>query len=214
MITILIVDDHEIVRKGLRDILERESEFTVVGTASTGLEAIKLARRYQPNVILLDLNLPDITGLEVTKRLTQRFPAINVIIVSGCSHDLISSRLLQAGAAGYVLKEDDPENLIQAIKAVNKGVAYLSPIITQKLTLHNQSQAQTTPFDALSNQELELVLLFIRGIKTKEIGTLLSLSPKTISSYHQKILQKLGVKTDVEMTFLALKHGLLSLVEK
>lgn len=212
MISILIVDDHTVVRRGLSELLDKQPDIKVVGEAATGLQGIQLARQHHPDVVLLDLNLPDITGLEVTKRLAQRLPKINILILSACSHELISSRLLRAGAGGYVQKDDSHANLLEAVRSVSKGNPYLSPTIMQKLAL--KSQSEEGPFDSLTNQELELVLMFIRGMKSKKIAELLSLSPKTISSYHQKILQKLNVKTDVEITFLALKHGLLQVVEK
>ena len=158
MISVLIVDDHTVVRRGLRELLDKQPDLNVVAEASNGLQAIKLARQFRPNVVLLDLNLPDITGLEVTKRLTQRLPIINIVILSACSHELISSRLLRAGAGGYVLKEDSPENLIAAIRSVGKGKPYLSPMLMQKLALKSRSD-QDGLFDSLTNQELELVLV-------------------------------------------------------
>lgn len=210
MIKILVVDDHTLVRTGVKRILEDISGFKVVGEAQTGEEAIRLARELSPNVVLMDIKMPGIGGLEATRKLLRFDPDIKILVLTVCSDDLFPSRLLQAGASGYITKGASTEEMIRAIRIINSGQRYISPEIASQLAIKHLTEATETPFEMLSERELQVAIMITNGVRVQAISEKLCLSPKTVNSYRYRIFDKLNIKNDVELTHLAMRHGLLS----
>ncbi len=207
-ITVLLVDDHDLVRTGLKKILADIPSVKVIGEADCGEDALKLAKELHPDVIIMDVKMPGIGGLEATRKLQRFNPDIKVLIVTVCDDSLFPARMLQAGAAGYLTKGASTEEMVQAIKAVYVGQRYISPDIARQIALKNITDNEKSPFDALSERELQVTLMIINGQKAQDISDKLFLSPKTINSYRYRIFEKLRVKNDVELTLLAIRHGL------
>ena len=182
---------------------------SVVGEASSGEEATRMAREVLPDLILMDLDMPGIGGLEATRKLLRVHPKMKVLVITAYSDDVFSSRLLQAGAAGYITKEASKGELAQAIKTVNTGDRYICANVANQLALAHMSSEKESPFANLSERELQILLMIVRGANPRHIAKQLYLSPKTISSYRHNIFKKLDVVSDVEMTLLAMRHGLL-----
>ncbi|MBT3461142.1 MAG: UvrY/SirA/GacA family response regulator transcription factor [Gammaproteobacteria bacterium] len=209
MIKVLIVDDHQMVRFGTRRLLEDESGLQIVGEASSGEEAIEAVDALNPQVILMDVQMPGIGGLEATRRCLRIAPDVKVIALSMHDGEPFPSKLFEAGAKGYVSKRSDPEELILAIRKVMAGQRYISTDIAQNLALRPFAEAQQSPFEQLSGREMQIALMVIRGMGAAEMGKKLILSPKTVNSYRYRIFEKLDLKNDVELTKLAIQHGLL-----
>lgn len=212
-IKILIVDDHDLVRTAFCRMLEGKEGFKVVGEARSGEEAVRLAREVQPDVILMDVKMPGIGGLEATRKLTRISSDLKVLVVTVCEDDIIPSRLLQAGAFGYITKSAKEDEMIQAIRSVHSGVRYISPAIAQQLAFRHVEDAEESPFDKLSERELQIMMEIVEGHNPHEISDKLHLSPKTVNSYRYRLFLKLNVKNDVELTLLAIRHGLLDINE-
>jgi two-component system invasion response regulator UvrY len=209
LITILIVDDHELVRAGIRSLLSSVNGLKVIGEASTGEEAVKIAREKHPNVVLMDVRMPGIGGLEATRKLLRADPDIKVIALTVCGEEPFPSKLLQAGAAGYLTKGSALDEMVQAIHSVYHGKRYISPEVAQQLALKHLSDEKVSPFETLSERELQVMLMITSGQKVQEISDKLCLSPKTVNSYRYRLFDKLNVHSDVELTHLAIRHGIL-----
>jgi two-component system, NarL family, invasion response regulator UvrY len=209
MIKVLIVDDHQMVRFGTRRLLEDEPGLQIVGEASSGEEAIEAVDALNPQVVLMDVQMPGIGGLEATRRCLRIAPDVKVIALSMHDGEPFPSKLFEAGAKGYVSKRSDPEELILAIRKVMAGQRYISTDIAQNLALRPFAEVQQSPFEQLSGREMQIALMVIRGMGAAEMGKKLILSPKTVNSYRYRIFEKLDIKNDVELTKLAIQHGLL-----
>lgn len=209
MIKILIVDDHALVRLGISEILAGIDDFTVVGEAGTGWEGLELARRLYPDVIILDLKLPDQPGLEVAQKLLGFNPHFKVLVLSAVTDDFSVFCLLEAGVHGYLSKEANPEELIQAVRAVDAGQRVLSPELAKRFELAKADHKKENMFAEISEREREVLRMIIRGITVKEMAETLHISHKTIHSYRNRLFEKLNVKTDLALTLLALHHNLI-----
>lgn len=209
MITVLIVDDHELVRAGIRSLLSSVTGIKVIAEASSGEEALKSCREKQPDVILMDVRMPGIGGLEATRKILRSFPDIKVIALTVCDEEPFPSKLLQAGAAGYLTKGSALDEMVQAIQSVHLGKRYISPEVAQQLALKHLSDEKSSPFETLSERELQVMLMITSGQKVQEISDKLCLSPKTVNSYRYRLFEKLNVNSDVELTHLAIRHGIL-----
>lgn len=212
MINVLLVDDHDLVRTGMKHMLSGATGIKVVGEAPTGEEAVIIAKAVQPHVVLMDVKMPGIGGLEATRKLLRVNPDIKVLVVTVIEGDLFPSRLLQAGAAGYLTKGASMEEMVQAIRAVNAGQRYISPSIARQLALRHVTEVSDSPFEALSERELQVTLMIVNGMKAQDIANKLHVSPKTVNSYRYRIFEKLdkyGVSNDVELTLLAVKHNII-----
>ncbi len=183
---------------------------SVVGEASTGEEAISKSRELTPNVILMDANMPGIGGLEATRRLIRYDPDVKVVVVSVHADEPYPSRFMQAGAAGYLTKGADIEEMVIAIKQVSRGKRYLTPEIAQQMALKRFNEADEDPFDILSEREMQVMMMITQGQKVQQISDKLCLSPKTVNSYRYRLFEKLMVDNDVELTHLAIRHGLIN----
>lgn len=209
LITVLIVDDHELVRAGIRSLLSGVNGIKVVGEAANGEDAVKLAREKHPNVILMDVRMPGFGGLEATRKILRIDPDIKVIALTVYGEEPFPSKLLQAGAAGYLTKGSGLDEMVQAIHSVHHGKRYISPEVAQQLALKHLSDDKASPFDSLSERELQVMIMITSGLKVQEISDKLCLSPKTVNSYRYRLFDKLNVHSDVELTHLAIRHGIL-----
>lgn len=209
MITVLIVDDHELVRAGIRSLLTSVNGIKVLAEASNGEEAIKVAREKRPQVVLMDVRMPGIGGLEATRKLLRADPDIKVIALTVCNEEPFPSKLLQAGAAGYLTKGSGSDEMVKAIQSVCHGKRYISPEVAQSLALKHLSDDKESPFDILSEREMQVMLMITAGQKVQEISDKLCLSPKTVNSYRYRLFEKLSVNSDVELTHLAIRHKIL-----
>jgi len=187
----------------------------VVGEAKSGEEAVQLARKLKPNVVLMDVKMPGIGGLEATKKLMAIDSQIKIIVVTSLDGDLYPERLMKAGAMGYITKGADLEEMVNAIRSVAKGSPYMSANIAQQLALKkfgSKADAES-PFECLSERELQTTVLIANGKKVQEIADTFCVSPKTVNSYRYRIFEKLNINSDVELTLLAVRHNVLE-VEK
>jgi two-component system invasion response regulator UvrY len=209
MIDVLLVDDHDLVRTGIKRMLSDINGIRVVGEASSGEEAVKLGRELKPQVVLMDVKMPGIGGFEATRKLIRLDPDIKVLVVSTCDNDVYPSRLLQVGASGYLTKGASMDEMVHAIRQVYAGQRYISPDIANKLAFRHVSEKEESPFDSLSERELQVMIMITKGMKVQEIADKLHLSPKTVNSYRYRIFEKLRIKNDVELTLLAIRHGLI-----
>ena len=209
MINVLVVDDHELVRTGILRILDDASGIKVVGEANSGEEALELVKKKQPDVILMDVTMPGMGGLEATRKLLSLYPTVRIIILSVHDEEPYPSRLLQAGASGYLTKGCAVEEMVDAIRSVYLGERYIGTDIAQRLALSTIAGKGGSPFDKLSQREMQVLLMVTQGQKTQEISDKLCLSPKTVSTYRYRLYDKLAVANDVELTHLAIRHGII-----
>lgn len=210
MITVLLADDHDLVRTGMRRLLDDVEGISVVAEATTGEEAVSFSREHRPQVVLMDVNMPGMGGLEATKKILQHNDAIKVIIVTMNEDEIMAQHLLKAGAAGYLTKGCRIGEIAHAIKEVIANRHYITPQIAQQLALAGtRGSSGQSPFHDISERELQVMMMILDGKKTNEISDSLCLSPKTISTYRHRLFSKLDITSDVELTRLAIKHGVI-----
>ncbi len=209
MITVLVADDHELVRSGIEHILNTDPEITVIGTAATGEAALELADSLRPDIVIMDVNMPGLGGLAACQKLKQRHPDIRLIALSVYTDGPIPRQLIEAGADGYLSKHCPPQEMIRAVKTVHRGGRYLSQDVATRWVFDG-TEKDATPFERLSGREMEVTLLTLQGKSIQEIAVILSVSPKTVCTYRYRIFEKLGIRNDVELTRLAAKYGLLN----
>ncbi|TWI50455.1 LuxR family two component transcriptional regulator [Pseudomonas duriflava] len=209
MIKVLVVDDHDLVRAGIIRMLADVQGIQVVGQADSGENGIKLVRELKPDVVLMDVKMPGIGGLEATRKLLRSYPDIKIIAVTACEEDPFPTRLLQAGAAGYLTKGAGIDEMITAIRQAFSGQRYISAQIAQQLALKSfQPHNSGSPFDLLSEREIQIALMIANCHKVQFISDKLCLSPKTVNTYRYRIYEKLSISSDVELALLAVRHGM------
>ena len=209
MINVMLVDDHDLVRSGIRRILSDVGDINVVAEADSGELAIRQARDLKPDVILMDLSMPGIGGLEATRKIARSIPGAKIIAVTIHEDDPFPARLLEAGAMGYLTKGCDVREIIKAIKSVYLGEQYIMPGVAQKLALTFVNHREKAPLEELTQRETQVMLMIVNGVPNKLISEKLCLSPKTTSTYRYRLFEKLGVDNDVELTRFAIRHGLI-----
>jgi two-component system invasion response regulator UvrY len=209
MIKVMLVDDHDLVRTGIRRLLEDSTVIKVIGEATDGEQAYHMIRDTRPDVVLMDLQMPGVGGLEATRKILQYDNSIRVIILTVHSEEPFPTKLLKTGACGYLTKGCSPDEMVSAIKRVHSGKKYLGNEIAQQLALTVMPGGEKSPLDMLSERELQVMLMVTRGEKIQKIAEKLHLSPKTVSTYRYRIFEKLSVKSDVELTHFAMRHGLM-----
>ncbi|MFQ1631802.1 UvrY/SirA/GacA family response regulator transcription factor [Aeromonas veronii] len=209
MINVFLVDDHELVRTGIRRILEDVRGIKVVGEAQSGETVVTFCRQHHPDVILMDMNMPGIGGLEATRKILRIRPDVRIIVLTIHSENPFPTKVMQAGAAGYLTKGAAPDEMIQAIRLVHSGQRYISPEIAQQMALSQFASADENPFKSLSERELQIMMMITKGQKVTDISEQLNLSPKTVNSYRYRLFSKLGINGDVELTHLAIRYGML-----
>ena len=213
-VRIALADDHKLFRMGLRQLIERHPEVSIIGEAATGLEAISIAKEYTPDVVLMDISMPELNGIEAARRLHEELPEVRVVIVSMHSDRRYVLEALRSGVRGYLLKDSSPEEIFRAIQKVMSNQFYLSPQINEQVIAGFVQQGGSTApsaFDILSGREREVLQLLAEGKSTKQIADLLNLSAKTVETHRMHIMDKLDLHTLPELTRYALREGLTSL---
>lgn len=209
MLKVFIVDDHDLVRLGIRGIIDNVGDIKVVGEADSGEEAMKLIKTTKPDIVLMDIKMPGMGGLEATRQLLQKPQDYKIIILTTCDQEPYPSRLLQAGAAGYITKDCTAEEMIGAIRKVYAGQRYMAPRVAQQIALkHLSDGGSESPFDILSERELQVLIMITKGAKVADIAKQMGLSTKTVNTYRYRLFAKLKVNSDVELMHLALRYNL------
>jgi two-component system invasion response regulator UvrY len=207
-IRVLLVDDHAVVREGYRRLLERSRDVCVVGEAASAAEAYQVFCQVRPDVVVMDISLPDVSGIECMRRLLLREPGARILAFSIHDEAIFPNRAFKAGAAGYVTKASAPEVLVDAVRTVARGEQFLSPDIARTLALHGVAGTKTA-LDALSTREFEIARLLVMGRSVRTIAEKLCLSYKTVANHQSNIRQKLGARTPVQLIQIAKENGLL-----
>lgn len=210
MIRILVVDDHELVRIGLRHILADYPAIQIAGEAVDGESALRMNREVRPDVALLDICLPGLSGFEVTTRLKQANPGLGIVILSVHEQAPFPAQLLAAGASAYLTKGCPATELVEAIKTVAGGGRHIGSRIAQQMALNLLPGHGASPFEELSAREMEVMLMLADGRKISDIAALLHLSPKTVATYKYRIFEKLNTHSDVDMARMALRYGVVA----
>jgi DNA-binding NarL/FixJ family response regulator len=209
MIRIGIVDDHTIVRTGLRQFLSEQVDFRVTGEATNGKEALELARQGEVDVLLLDISMPDQSGVDALAAIKARRPELPVLILSGFPEAHYATTLLRQGASGYLNKECDPEEIATAIRTVARGRRYITPAVAELLADGVSGAGEKLPHESLSERELQVFLRLAKGETVGHIAESMFLSAKTVSTYRARVLEKLKLETNSDLTYYALKSGLI-----
>lgn len=209
MIRILLADDHTIFRQGLKAVIEKEADLEVVQETSTGREAVSLAAAHKADVVLLDISLPDTHGLDVLKQIRQTSPSIAILILTMHPVAQYGQRVLKAGGSGYLTKDCEAAELFAAIRKVREGQIYISPALSEFITGNAFKQEGLAPHEFLSDRELQILIMIATGRRVKDIAERLGLSPKTVSTYRHRLLQKLHMEGNEELCTYARNNGLL-----
>jgi len=210
MIKILIADDHTVVREGLKQIVAETSDMVVSDEASNGHEVLNKALSSDYDVIVLDITMPGIHGLDVLKQIKSQKPALPVLVLSMHPEEQYAVRVIKAGAAGYLTKESASDELITAIRKVSSGRKYITSSLAEKIASDLETDAEKLPHEFLSDREYQVMCMIAEGKTVKEIADELYLSVKTISTYRSRILEKTGMKTNAELTRYALQNSLIT----
>tara|TARA_R110001592_G_scaffold363380_1_gene686572 strand:+ start:16404 stop:17054 length:651 start_codon:yes stop_codon:yes gene_type:complete len=206
LIKVLVVDDHELIRAGIARMLLDDGNITVVGEASTGEEALDMLKTSFADVVLMDLKMPGIGGLEATRRIKRKCEKTQIVVVTACIDDPYPAHVMESGASAYISKNSHISEIIRAIKSVYGGERYISSDIAQMMALNKSKDSM---FDSLSERELQIAMMIMDCQKVQNISDKLCLSPKTVNSYRYRIFEKLNINSDVELTLLAVRNGLL-----
>ncbi len=210
MIRIYLVDDHELFRAGVRSILQHQEGVVVIGEFANGEDVVAAVRDDPPDLILMDVNMPGMGGIEATRKILNIAPDVKVIAVTVLSDDPFPNKLLDAGARGYISKGSGLEEMMEAVHVVMHGQYYISGDVAQKLTLANfRKRGSSSPLATLSAREMQIMMMIIKGHGNQAISDALFLSPKTVSTYRHRLYDKLDVTNDVALTHLAIRHGLI-----
>lgn len=207
MIKVILIDDHELVRTGFRMILQQPTDIEIVGEAGTAEEGLRLIRALRPDVALVDVHMPGMSGVEMTERVVRAKLSTRIVVLTVVEDVRFPRRLLEVGALGYLTKGCSSEELVTAVRHVAQGRRYLAPGVAQQLALATLD-GEGSPFDTLSSRELEVAMMLVRGLPLTSIAKHLSLSPKTVSTYKQRLLDKLKVDHVIGLAHLMTAHGI------
>ncbi|MBW2264463.1 MAG: response regulator transcription factor [Deltaproteobacteria bacterium] len=211
MISIVVVDDHELVRSGICRLLDGESDITILGQTGSGHEAVALCRTEKPDVVLLDYNLPDLDGLETTQQIVALGGETTVLILTMYANEEYATRLIQAGASGFIVKAASADEMLLAIRKVAARGIYVSPEIMDKMVVRIGMPEGETPEAVLSNREMQVLVRLARGATTREVSGSLNLSQSTVETYRSRILEKLNLRNNSDITRFAIRRGLIDL---
>jgi len=212
VVKIVLADDHPIVRQGIRHVLETQSQFSIVGEATDGLETIDLVQRLRPHVLILDLMMPALNGLEVTRIVARSFPETRILILTMHREEANVLAALRNGATGYAVKDASPAELVHAICEVTAGRRYLSPSLTARAIEAYVEKAiaqETDPYDTLTTREREILQLTTEGHSRAAIGTRLSISPRTVETHRTRLMRKLNLRTQADLIRYEIRRGIL-----
>jgi two-component system invasion response regulator UvrY len=210
MIEVFVLDDHPIVRQGLEKIMEAEPDMRVAGQAGTWLELIALLESQTPDVIILDITMPDRSGLDVLKDLKAMYPKIPVLIMSVHDEKVFATRTIKAGAAGYLNKMSVSDELVEAIRRVVSGRKYINAKLAEQLLEELDRPGNGMPHESLSDREFQVMCMIASGMKAKEIAEQLGISPKTVSTYRERLLEKMGVRNNTELAHYVIKNNIIA----
>ena len=214
-IRIFLADDHKLLRQSLRVLLEKEPGLAIVGEAGDGLKTLDQVEALAPDVVLMDISMPHLDGLEATRRIKKRHPDVKVLILSMHGDDQYVGQALRAGASGYLLKDASKDELLLAIRAISQGGSYLSPRLSKMLIddyLRLSDQTAEDPYhDLLTDREREVFQLMAENQSSPEIGRILGISPKTVRNHRANLMEKLGLHSQSDVVMFALRHGLIPL---
>lgn len=208
MISVLITDDHALVRSGIRRLLEDSKQVKIVGEAECGEDSLQMTQDLKPDVILMDVNMPGIGGVETCRRILQRNPKQKIIVLTVHSEKTFPKRMLEIGAKGYLTKECGVDEMIEAINQVNDGNSYIASSIAQQLALSLLPGNEANPIDKLSRREFQVMLMISNGLSNMQMSEKLCLSPKTISTYRLRLLEKLDAHSEVDLIKIAVEQGM------
>lgn len=208
MITVLLTDDHTLVRTGIKRLLEDSKQVEIIGEACCGEDSLELAHKLKPDVILMDVNMPGIGGVEACRRILERNPKQKIIALTIYTEKTFPKRMLEIGAKGYLTKECGVAEMIEAIKIVKGGGAYIAPSIAQQLALSLLPGNDENPIDKLSRREFQVMLMISHGLSNLQMSEKLCLSPKTVSTYRLRLLEKLGAHNEVDLLKIAVEQGM------
>lgn len=209
MIKVIVADDHNIVRTSIARTLNQQEGFKVIGEAASGEQAISQARGTRPDIVLMDIRMPGIGGLEATRKISRGMSDIKVVILTAYLEEIFAQRLLDAGASGFISKGSEMAEMIQAMRTIHDGKRYVSPEIAQRMVLA-KLDVHENPFEQLSSREMQVALMVVNCQRVSDISESLFLSPKTVNTYRYRIFEKLSVQSDVELTHLGLRYGLVN----
>ncbi len=213
-IKILLADDHQIIRQGLRSLLEKQSDMEVIGEAQQGREAVAMTRQLSPQIVIMDVSMPDLNGMEAAKQILNETPDVKIIALSMHSDSLFVTEMLKSGASGYLLKDCAFEELVQAIRIVISGKTYLSPSISGVVVsdyVHRLSKTGNDNLEVLTAREREVLQLIAEGKSTKQVALKLHISAKTVETHRRQIMDKLDIHSVAELTKYAIRKGFTSL---
>jgi DNA-binding NarL/FixJ family response regulator len=211
-VTVLLADDHPIVRQGMRHLLEAEPDLTVVGEATDGLQTVQLIEKLKPRVLIVDMMMPGLNGLEILRQVKSRYPSTLSIVLSMQSADTYVVEALKTGASGYVLKDSGPSELVEAVRQVLQGQRFLSPKLSERLInayLRTSDKTVVDPYETLTDREREVLQMASEGRTTAEIAKQLSISPRTAELHRGRMMNKLGLRNQTDLIRYALKRGIL-----
>lgn len=207
---ILLVDDHSIVRQGLRNLIELEADLEVTGEASSGVEALKLVRNNSYDIVVLDISMPDKNGVDTLYDLKHISPDLPVLILSGYAEAQYALNLIRSGCKGYLSKDADPDEIIKAIRTIANGKRYISAELAELMTEQLVHPSEKQLHEALSDREFQVFFKLAGGLSPSEIASELNISIKTVSTYRTRVLEKMSLKTNADLTYYAIKNALIS----
>lgn len=211
LITLILIDDHPVVRAGYRHFFENTKEIVVVAEANDGETGCMLYQQYQPNMVIIDINMPGIGGLEAIRRIKLKNPAANILALSMHSSEIMVKRVLDAGAVGYLTKQCDPEQLLESVRQISRGKPYIDARLASNMLSKNmQSNGKKYPMHVLSQREFQIFTLLVEGNSVQQIAKIISISPKTVGVHHASIMRKLELQNTVQLMRLAIDCGLIS----
>lgn len=210
-IKLLLVDDHHILLVGLSTLLQKYADIEVIAMATNGKQGVQLTKEKKPDVVLMDIQMSEMDGLEATKMILEHDPSVRILVLTACHDEVFPIRLLKAGTCGYITKNCKADEVANAIRTVHAGERYIAPAIAQKLALSRFPIGHATPFDSLSERERQVVcMIALDAKKVSDIAVELDLSPKTVNTYRYRIFEKLGVTNDIKLTHLVLRYGIVN----
>jgi DNA-binding NarL/FixJ family response regulator len=216
-IRVILAEDHTVVRAGLRALLDKSEKIKVVAEAEDGNEAFNLATTLRPNVVVMDISMPNLNGIEATRRIKEKYPDINIVILTVHANEAYIFQALSAGAEGYLVKQTAPEDLVAAVEAAAQGEAFLSPLISKSVMEnyvgHTEDFADLDSLNSLTKREREVLQLIAEGLTTRKIAIQLFVSQKTIRTHRANMMRKLDLQGTAALTLYALSKGLISLPE-
>lgn len=209
-ITVVIADDHRLVRDGLRTIIDSSNDIRVIAEASNGLEALKRVEEFKPHVVLIDISMPKLNGLETARRIKKEFPGTKIIILTMHEEEEYSMKMVRIGVSGYLLKDSTASEVMDAIRTVHNGKAFFSPQIAKVLaeSYRDAVAEQEDPYDRLNNREREILQLITEGHTNKGIAAILCISPKTVDNHRTNLMRKLNIHSTAELVRWSTKRGL------